>query len=335
MPRITPRTCLWPMAGSLCVAFALSVGLTYRSNHHCYAGVCGEWLFPTQARIHVILWYLWLALSVTIFSLRVFHPSIRGFLSRTVKIVGSRWELGQILIVLWVCVLYGALIGNWWMTLHDYFQTRAPSLPGNSVVAAVALTGHVADVTMGMVLLPASRHSALASFFKLTPEATFSFHMTQAYVLFALVFIHGILYAAWAGIYSQNSDLFRRILPVLNPTYLYNEVWPGNTSSLGIWRASLIFTGIAASLIMVAMFVTSFPTVRRKHFNLFYFTHLFGIVAVIVVCLHASTLLYCTLPGLMMWVLDWSMRVSELRNKLDSRLAALGNGWYRYDMIAH
>lgn len=334
MKRITPRTCLWPLTGVLCGTFALSIGLTYRSNHHCYAGTCGEWLFPFQARFHVVVWYLWISLSTALLALRAFRPSVRILISRSLGIRAPLMEkqirVSGLLLVVWVSALYGIVIGIWWMRLRDYFEERGKGLPGNTIVAAVALTGHLADVTMGMVLLPVSRHSALASFFKLSPTTIYTFHMTQAYVLFGLVITHGSLYAAWAALYNQNQDLFRHILPALNPTYLYNEVWPGNMSTLGIWRASLIFTGSTSSLIMLAMFFTSFPIIRRKHFNLFYFTHLLGILAVVILCLHASTMFYCTIPGLSMWLLDWSMRLFELREKLDSRLEALGNGWYRY-----
>ena len=80
------------------------------------------------------------------------------------------------------------------------------------------------------------------------------------------------------------------------------------------------------------MFFTSFPIIRRKWFNVFYFTHLLGIVAVVIICLHASTMFYCTIPGLSMWLLDWSMRVYELKEKMGSRLTALGNGWYTLTM---
>ena len=154
--------------------------------------------------------------------------------------------------------------------------------------------------------------------------------MIQAYVLFALVVVHGLIYASWVAVYNQARNLSRLPLafPVLNPTYLYHEVWPGNTSSLGIWRASLIFTGIFSTLIMLAVFITTFPVIRRKHFNVFYFTHLLMIVAVVVICLHASTMFYCTAPGLAMWTLDWGMRIYELSGKMDSTLMAVGKGWF-------
>lgn len=334
MRRITPRTCLWPLVGCISATFALSIGLTFRSNHHCYAGTCGETLFPFQARIHVVVWYIWLSLSVALLGLRAFQPRIRLLVAKSlgweVPLLGKQLRISGLFLVFWVFSLYGILIGIWWIRLRDYFEERGAGLPGNNVVAAVAQTGHLADVSMGMVLLPVSRHSALASFFKLSPTTTYSFHMTMAYILFGLVVIHGSLYADWAALWNMNRDSFRPILPILNPTYYFDETWPGNRSSLGIWRSSLIFTGSVSWLIMLVMFLTSFPIIRRKYFNVFYFFHLLGIVGVVIICLHASTMFYCTIPGLSMWLLDWSMRVFELREKLDSRLRSLGNGWYRY-----
>lgn len=336
LKRITPRTCLWPLAVSLLLCFSLSIALTFRSDRHCYAGVCGEWLFPFQARLHVVVWYCWISLSVTVMALRALRPSVqlrlqRQHFDRKFPLLRKRLTTGGALMFLWVLVLYGIVTGIWWLRLQDYFATRGQEgglSKGNTLLAAVALTGHYADVTMGMVLLPVARNSALASFFRLAASTTFAFHMIQAYVLFALITIHGLVYASWTTIYRENPSQTRPIFPLLNPTYLYNEVWPGNHSFLGVWRASLVFTGLIATLLMLTIFMTTFPAVRRNHFNVFYFTHLLSIVAVVVICLHASTMFYCTAPGLAMWILDWGMRICELSGKIDSQLEAIGNGWF-------
>ena len=336
LKRITPRTCLWPLTGSLIATFGLSIALTFRSNHHCYAGVCGEWLFPLQARLHVVVWYCWISTSVTLLALRAFHPSLRAILQRQIlrkqlPVLGKSITFSGALVILWVLSLYGIITGIWWLRLQEYFIKRGQEgglTARNNRVAAVALTGHYADVTMGMVLLPVARNSALSSFFRLSASTTFAFHMVQAYVLFGLILIHGLLYASWVTIYNRQADVAGFIFPVLNPTYLYHEVWPGNPSSTGVWRASLIFTGLLTTLIMLAMFATTFPIIRRKHFNAFYFTHLLSILAVVVVCLHASTMFYCTAPGLAMWVLDWGMRIYELSGRMDSTIEAVGNGWF-------
>ena len=338
LSRITPRTCLWPLVGSLVATFCLSIGLTFRSDHQCYAGTCGEWLFPLQTRLHVAVWYAWLSISVIFLAVRAFHPEMQKSLARSlvrhkIPVIRKHLTISGAITISWTIALYVVIIGIWWMRLRNYFVGRGKAggiFHGGNRLAAVALTGHFCDVTMGMVLIPISRHSALASFFKLSVSTTLTLHMTTAYTLFILVLLHGLLYASWIPIFHSLSQNLRMVYPVLNPTYLYLQAWPGNTSSLGVWRASLIFSGLVAVIIMSTIFLTTLPAVRTKHFNLFYFTHFLSIVMVIVICLHASTMFYCTAPGLAMWSLDWGMRLYELRRALDGQITTIGNGWYWY-----
>ena len=344
MTRITPRTCLYPLTGSLLLTFALSIGLTFRSDHHCYAGTCGENLFPLQARLHVVVWYFWISISVTFLAIRAFSPQlrqilIRPVLTRKLPVIGRSLLVGGCLVTFWILVLYGIVVGVWWIRLRDYFTTRGNDgglFRGNTRLAAIALTGHMCDVTMGMVLIPISRHSALSSFFKLSTSTTLTFHMITAYTLFTFVSIHGLLYVSWVAVYDSLSENLRMVFPVLNPTYLEGDTWP-STSSLDIWSASLIFTGSCTALIMLVIFITTLPPIRTKNFNVFYFTHLLVILAVIIICLHASTMFYCTAPGLAMWLLDWGMRLYELKSSIKGSLSTVGNGWYWfvYQVLDH
>lgn len=334
--RVTPRTCLWPLVGALLLTFALSLGLTFRSNDHCYAGTCGETLFPLQARLHVVVWYVWLSLTVTFLAIRAFHPELQKILSRLIThfkipLLERYLTIGACFMLLWVIALYGVIIGIWWTRLQQYFVDRSAAgsiKHGGDRLAAVALTGHLCDVTMGMALIPISRHSALASFFQLSVSTTLTLHMLSAYTLFTLVLIHTFLYVSWVSLFNSLTMQAKMVIPVLNPTYHYHETWPGNTTSLGVWKASLIFTGLFAAAIMLIISVTTLPQIRRKHFNLFYFTHLSSILMVVVICLHASTMFYCTAPGLAMWCLDWSMRLQELKVLLPGQISTFGNGWY-------
>lgn len=318
------------------MTFGLSIGLTFRSDHHCFAGTCGESLFPLQARLHVTVWYSWLCLSVTFLAVRAFHPEMQKILARPlwnrkIPLVGKQLSAGGSLTVLWIFTLYAIIVGIWWLRLREYFVDRnlqGGITKGGNQLAAIALTGHICDVTMGMALLPVSRHSALASFFKLAVSSTLTNHLLTAYLLFFLILVHGLLYVSWIPTFNSLSQSPRMVIPILNPTYLNHETWPGNQSSLGIWRASLIFTGSFAAIIMAVIFFTTLPKVRLKHFNLFYFTHLLSILMVVIICLHASTMFYCTAPGLAMWCLDWGMRLHELRRDLDGKITTIGNGWY-------
>ena len=298
--------------------------------------MAGEWLFPLQARLHVVLWYLWISISVTFLAVRAFSARLRSILryplfANKLPYLGKHLTLSGALLLMWVALLYGSVVGIWWIPARDYFFNRGRQSGvsvGNGRLAAIALTGHFCDVSMGMVLLPISRHSALSSFFKLSVSTTLAFHTITAYTLFALVLLHGFLYVSWLPVFHQMTAQLRLVFPILNPTYLYHETWPGNASSLGIWRASLVFSGLFVATVMCLIFVTSFPAIRAKHFNFFYFTHLLVILAIVAVCLHASTMFYCISPGLVMWLLDWSMRLYELRKPLSGQVASLGNGWY-------
>ncbi|KAJ6002921.1 hypothetical protein N7451_005468 [Penicillium sp. IBT 35674x] len=260
-------------------------------------------------------------MSMVFFTVRAFQPQLRRFLQRQlvdrkIPLVGERLAVSASLGSIWVTSLYGII----WIRLRDYFDGRGQEngvIDGSRRLAAVALTGHLCDVTMGMVLIPVSRHSALASFFKLSVSTTLTFHMLAAYTLFILVLIHGFLYVSWVPVFYSLLERLRPVFPVLNPTHLYFQTWPGNSSALGIWTTSLIFTGTISTTIMGLILVTTLPKIRLKHFNLFYFTHLLSILAVIIICLHANTVFYCVAPGLAMWVLDWGGATVRVERVID------------------
>jgi hypothetical protein len=147
-------------------------------------------------------------------------------LERKLPLLGKHLGVGGISVLLWIIALYGIIIGIWWIRLRDYFTQRGLEggvMSGNGRLAAIALTGHMCDVTMGMAIIPISRHSALASFFQISVATTLTFHMLTAYTLFALVLTHGLLYISWVPVFEVLSARLRMVYPVLNPTYLYRE----------------------------------------------------------------------------------------------------------------
>lgn len=162
------------------------------------------------------------------FALRAFQARLRRFIQRRflksrLPFVGERLTISALIGFIWITSLYGIIIGVWWIRLRDYFVGRGQEggvLEENYRLAAIALTGHLCDVTMGMVLIPVSRHSALAAFFKLSVSTTLTFHMLMAYTLFTLVIIHGLIYVSWVPAFTSLSETFRKVFPVLNPTYL-------------------------------------------------------------------------------------------------------------------
>lgn len=155
----------------------------------------------------------------------------------------------------------------------------------NGRLAAIALTGYMCDVTFGVVITLVSRHIALLSFFNINISTTLAFHMTTAYALFALVLVHWPLDTSWIPVFERLLSRLRKAFLSLNPTYKYLEIWPGNVSSLGVRRASLIFTGILDAPSCLLIGITILPFIRRRQFNLFYFTHFLDIAGTVVIYL--------------------------------------------------
>lgn len=71
---------------------------------------------------------------------------------------GGKLTIGGLVLVLWQTTLYAVLLVNWWPDLRRYFTRRGDGLAGNITIAFVAQSGHLADVTMGLVLLPVTRY---------------------------------------------------------------------------------------------------------------------------------------------------------------------------------
>ncbi len=332
---ITPRTCLWPLTVALCVSFALSMGLTYRSNTHCYAAVCSERHSPLHTRIQVVVWYLWLALTIAVLGFRSFKPVLRKFLGRQLRVPGTqtRITLSTPLMAAWIISLYGTITGIWWRELTVYYHKRdqeGETTDAAGCLVATSLTGQWCALSLGLALAPVSRHSALGSFFKLTFRDTQHFHTCISHVLVVLSIVHLLIYVYWAGYWRSLSLQQQKVFPVYNPVYLSEDVWPESNASLAKWRASLLFTGAAAAFTMIIIVATSFPLVRRRFFKVFSYIHTTSIVAVILSCLHSNSVLYCAAPGISMYILDKSMRIWELHSELPGRITPLGKGWYLY-----
>lgn len=280
------------------------------------------------------MWYLWLAGTVTILGFRAFKLPFRKLLERRVHIFTSltlqKVSIGSVVMALWVSALYGAIAGLWWHPIDNYYEKRAKKLgvvDETEVLTALAVTGQWCAVTLGLVLAPVARHSALGSFFRISYTTTLRFHALVSYALLLLSIIHGLLHVYWVG-YWKKLEKQGTGFPAMNPTFEFDEVFPEDDSSLGVWRASLIFTGSIFLGILFLINATSLVLVRRHFFKVFYYTHTLSLFGAIVICLHSSMMFYCIAPGIFMWMLDYGMRLYELRSSMNARIAPLGKGWY-------
>lgn len=63
-------------------------------------------------------------------------------------------------------------------------------------------------------------------------------------------------------------------------------------------------------LLMIAIIITSLPTLRRTSYNSFYYVHLVcSFWAFVALSIHTSTVFYFLLPELVLWIVDWGWRL--------------------------
>lgn len=242
----------------------------------------------------------------------------------------QKLSVGSIMMALWIAGLYGAIAGLWWHPIDNYYEKRVKKLgvvDGTEVLTALAVSGQWCAVTLGLVLAPVARHSALGSFFRISYTTTLRFHALVSYALLLMAIVHGLLYIYWIG-YWKDMDKQETGFPALNPTFEFDEVYPKNKKSIGVWRATLIFTGTGFAGLLILINLTSIVVIRRKFFKLFYYTHTLSLFGAIAICFHSSMMFYCIAPGIFMWMLDYGMRLYELRSTLNAHITPLGKGWY-------
>ncbi|SCN99991.1 uncharacterized protein FFB20_11045 [Fusarium fujikuroi] len=240
---------------------------------------------------------------------------------------------------IWILALtFGSTI-YWFPTHWDFWGHRIDGL--NWVSAKIQLTitgvtGHYADILLGLLIIPVSRNSLVGQAFFVHHRTLLFAHRLISYIFSVAVAAHGITYIVYAAVGSSEGDEAKEeALATENPTMTLSE-----SKKRSSWFVQTTYTGIAALLPILAVLVTSLPYFRLQHHNLFYYTHVTcGIVIFVASCIHASTDFYLLLPGLLLWIADWVRRVffgetNGLSIKTVATLENTGGNWVRISLPA-
>lgn len=101
------------------------------------------------------------------------------------------------------------------------------------------------------------------------------------------------------------------------------------------WYTQTTYTGAAALVFLIIITLTALPYIRRRFYNVFYYCHIITSLCIFVAAIiHASTSLYLLLPGLFLWVFDWTRRLfggdaGGLHKTVPATVEDAGNGWFR------
>jgi len=120
--------------------------------------------------------------------------------------------------------------------------------------------------------------------------------------LVGMTFERSIIYHKWCGTMVGFLFVLHGILQLIHMN--------GYTSQLSIPRN--IF-GLIAWICLIFILITSSPIVRRRWFRVFYWTHFAFLIVVIAGSVHDINVLWYTLGGLLLWLIDRGIRMYKSR----------------------
>lgn len=146
--------------------------------------------------------------------------------------------------------------------------------------------GYIGNICWAFLFFPVTRGSSILPLFGLTSESSIKYHIWLGHLSMVLFFAHAIGFIIYWAMTNQMVEMLE-----WSKTYVSNVA------------------GEIAIVIALAMWVTSFPRIRRKMFELFFHTHHLYILYIIFYVLHVGDLYFCMiLPGIFLFLIDRFLR---------------------------
>ncbi|KAJ2963510.1 hypothetical protein NQZ79_g1607 [Umbelopsis isabellina] len=314
-------TALQISTGLLSIAlFPASWVLVYYMLEHrswCFADFCTESMgsrkIPVRNTLAVFYSFLGLTAIIALASQRV--PAIKRVLSRTIWLT-SNVALGEISwFVVAVLVMNIGVPAMIWKAYWNMWDSMVMSMDGSTDMGVgfftmywpwiriayetiILTTGDSLAINFGLVMLPVSKNSFLATFFDLPYTSMLRVHQWLGFSLFWLAVTHLVL-----TMLSYSMDITP--LYKLFFTVIYDPHPWGDSNYLFI-------TGMISFFILSFVVISSMRFLRRKFYNSFYFIHFFVFVSILFAYLHASMSIYYLIPGLCLYGIDVTTRLFAL-----------------------
>ncbi|KAL8192349.1 hypothetical protein R6Q57_027534 [Mikania cordata] len=164
-----------------------------------------------------------------------------------------------------------------------------------SKLDSVALRfGLIGNLCLAFLFLPVTRGSSILSLFGLTSEASIKYHIWLGHIVMTLFTSHGVCYIIYWIATKQTSEMVK-------------------------WAKTDI-SNVAGELALVAglvMWATTFPKIRRKMFELFFYTHHLYILFVVFFVFHVG-IAYASimLPGFYLFMIDRFLRFLQSKGNV-------------------
>ncbi|WJX86935.1 Ferric reduction oxidase 2 [Trifolium repens] len=189
-------------------------------------------------------------------------------------------------------------LGTW---LHNDFAkiTSEPPEDGQKVwqekLEMLALRlGLVGNICLTLLFFPVTRGSSVLPLFGLTSESSIKYHIWVGHVLMTIFTSHGICYIIYWASTNQISEMVK-----------WDKVGISNVA------------GEISLLAGLFLWVATIPKIRRKFFELFFYTHNLYIIFMIFFIFHVGiSYAFIMLPGFYLFVVDRYLRFLQSRREV-------------------
>ncbi|CAI9764197.1 unnamed protein product [Fraxinus pennsylvanica] len=221
------------------------------------------------------------------------------FLKRPMIIKGlgivTLTELALFTMFIALDVWYFSYYVRYWFTQVPLLQMQRHEKVWQTKFDRVAIVfGLAGNVCLTFLFYPVTRGSSILPMLGLTSEGSIKYHMWLGNIAMTLFTIHGSLYITYW-------TLTHRLSEMLN--------WDQhNVSNVA---------GEIGLLCGLSLWMTTYPNIRRKMFELFLYTHYLYIPFIIFFILHIGIGFACImLPGFYLFVIDRYLRFLQSRQKV-------------------
>jgi len=225
-------------------------------------------------------------------------PAMPAFLPAFLRPRFTRGEFAAVWITKWLFVVSFV----YWVHDHNYDGDYSPSNTGDTIgntnsARWARSTGQMSVLALSLLMFAGSRHSVMHKLIGTTWESFIWAHKALGYTMLIATVAHiGFWWKQYANWNIFPKEIFQ--LPPQNPEGMDNFTVP------------LIF--ITTMILFLAMGVFALEPVRRRFFELFYYTHLFAAWTTLPATLwHAAAGWEYMLPGLTIWLIDRILRASR------------------------
>ncbi|KAK4770287.1 hypothetical protein SAY87_030819 [Trapa incisa] len=154
--------------------------------------------------------------------------------------------------------------------------------------------GYVGNICWAFLFFPVTRGSSILPLIGLTSESSIKYHIWLGHISMVLFALHTIGFIIYWAITNQMAEMLE-----------WSSTWVSNVA------------GEIAIVFALAMWVTSLRSVRRKMFEVFFYTHHLYALYIIFYVLHVGAAYFCMIiPGIFLFVIDRYLRFLQSRRRI-------------------